>query len=105
MEKQITEPQIVRNTNKTKEQWSSFYTEVFCKKGVLIYFAKFIGKYLCRNHIFNQVTGLRPATFLKARLRHKCFSVNFAELLRTTILKNTSGRLLLKKTNHRTATI
>ena len=39
--------------------------------------------------------GLRPATLLKKRLRHRCFSVNFAKFLRTPFLQNTSGRLLL----------
>ena len=36
--------------------------------------------------------GLRPATLFKKR----CFPVNFVKFLRTPILKNTSGRLLLK---------
>ena len=36
---------------------------------------------------------LRPATLLKKR--HRCFPVNFAKFLRTPILQNTSGRLLL----------
>ena len=33
--------------------------EVFCKKGVLRYFAKFTGKNLCQSLYFNYVTGLR----------------------------------------------
>ena len=37
----------------------------------------------------------RPATLLKKRLWHRCFSVNFAKFLRTPFLENTSGRLLL----------
>ena len=39
--------------------------------------------------------GLRPVTLLKKRLRHRCFSVNFAKFLRTPFLQNTSGRVLL----------
>ena len=39
--------------------------------------------------------GLKPATLLKKRLRHRCFPVNFAKFLRTSFLQNTSGRLLL----------
>ena len=39
--------------------------------------------------------GLRPATLFKKRLWHRCFPVNFVKFLRTPILKNTSGRLLL----------
>ena len=42
--------------------------EVFCKKGVLKYLAKFTGKYLCQSLFFNEVPGLRLATLLKKRL-------------------------------------
>ena len=48
--------------------------EVFCKKGVLRNFAKFIGK------------RLRQVTLLKKRLWHKCFPVNFMKFLRTPFL-------------------
>ena len=41
--------------------------EPFCKKGVLRNFAKFTGKHL----------------FLKKRLWHRCFPVNFVKFLRT----------------------
>ena len=53
------------------------------KKSVLGNFTKFTGK------------RLRPATLLKKRLWHSCFPVNFAKLLRTPFLQNTSERLLL----------
>ena len=46
--------------------------------------------------LFNKVAGLRPATLLKKRLRHKCFPVNFTKFLRTTFLQDTSGRPLLE---------
>ena len=36
-----------------------------------------------------------PATLLKKRRWHRCFPVNFVEFLRTSFLRNTSGRLLL----------
>ena len=55
------------------------------RKGVLGNFAKFLGKYLCQILFFNKVAGLR----------HKCFPVNIAKILRTHLLQNTSGRLLL----------
>ena len=42
--------------------------EVFCKKGALENFTKFIGKHLCQSLFFNKVAGLRPATLLKKRL-------------------------------------
>ena len=53
-------------------------------KGVLRNFTKFTGKHLCQGHFFN-----RPATLLKKRLWHKCFSVNFVKFLRTPFLQNT----------------
>ena len=63
--------------------------EVFCKKGVLRNFTKFTGKHLWQSPFFNKVAGLRlrltlrPATLLKRRLWHRCFSVNFVKFLRT----------------------
>ena len=60
--------------------------EVFCEKGVLRNFSKFTGNHLCQSLFFNKVAGLRPATLLKNRLWHKCFSVNFAKFLRTPFL-------------------
>ena len=48
----------------------------------------------------NTLVGLslliKPAR--NQRLWHRCFPVNFAKLLRTPFLQNTSGRLLLSKT-------
>ena len=42
----------------------------------------------------------RPATLLKKKLWHKCFSVNFSTFLRTLFLQNTSGRLLGHDVGH-----
>ena len=42
----------------------------------------------------------RPATSLKKSLWHRCFPVNFSKFLRTPILQNTSGRLLLSLPIH-----
>ena len=61
-------------------------SEVFCKKGVVRNFEKFIGKHLCQSLLFNKVAGLRPASLLKKRLWHWCFPVNFAKFLRTPFL-------------------
>ena len=55
---------------------------------------KFTGEHLCESLFFNKVAGLWFATLFKKRLLHKCFSVNFAKLLRTLFLQNTSERLL-----------
>ena len=83
------------------------------EKGVLKNVTKFTGKYLCQNLFFNKVTDLRAATFLKKRIWHRCFLVNFVkffacnfikkeiliqvlscEFLRTLLSQNTSGRQL-----------
>ena len=69
--------------------------EVFCKKGALRNFAKFLRKSLCQNLFFNEVAGLRPATLLKKRFWLRCFPVNFANFLKTALLQNTFERLLL----------
>ena len=37
-------------------------------------FAKFTGKHMCKSLFFNKVAGLRPATLLKKRLWHMCFT-------------------------------
>ena len=50
--------------------------DVFCKKGVLRNFAKFIGKHLCQSLFLNKVAGPR----------HRCFPVNFAKFLRTPLI-------------------
>ena len=69
--------------------------EVFYEKDILRNFAKFTGKHLCQSVFFNKVVGLRPATFFKKRLWQRCFPENFAKFLRTSLLQNTSGPLLL----------
>ena len=56
---------------------------VFCKKGVLWNFRKFIEKHLCQSLFFDKIAGLSPATLLKRRLWHSCFPVNFVKFLRT----------------------
>ena len=43
-----------------------------------------------------EFTPLRPTPLLKKRFCHRCFAVNFAKLLRTPFLQNSSGQLLLK---------
>ena len=52
--------------------------------GVFRNFTKFTGKRLCHSLFFNKVAGLRPATLLKKKLWHGCFSVNFLKFLRTS---------------------
>ena len=67
--------------------WSfrSSRPEVFCTKGVLKHFANFTGKHLRQSLFFNKAADLRPATLLKNRPWHRCFSVNFTKFLRTPV--------------------
>ena len=65
------------------------------KQVVLRNFRKLTGKYLCQSLFYNKVASLSP--FLKRRLWHMCFPVNFAKFLRKPFLQNTSGQLLLNK--------
>ena len=66
------------------------------KKGALKNYSKFTGKHLCQSLFANKVPRLIPATLLTKALWHRCFPVNFVNILRTTFLQNTSVRLLLK---------
>ena len=59
------------------------------KKGVLVNFAKFIGKHLCQRLFFK-----------KKSFRHMCFPLNFPKFLRTPFLQNTSeGCFWIRKLN------
>ena len=51
--------------------------EVFYKKSVLKKISKFTGKYLCQS-LFS-IKSVRPATLLKKKSRHRCFSMNFVK--------------------------
>ena len=79
-----------------KTQSRSSRPEVFCKKGVLRNFTKFIGKHLCQSLLFNRVAGLRPTNLLKKRFWHRCFPVNFVKFQRTPFLIEHLWWLLLK---------
>ena len=70
--------------------------EVFCEKGVLENFTKFIWKHLCQGLFSNKVADLSPATLLKMRLWHRCFPVNFVRFLRTPFFTENLWWLLLK---------
>ena len=53
------------------------------RKDVLRNFTKFTGIHLCYVLFYNKFAGPEPATSLKKRLWHRCFSMNFAKFLRT----------------------
>ena len=99
--KDVWRRKITSTSNKVaKHFWSSHrsrtsHRRCSVKKGVLKNFASFTGKHLYWSYN-TCITGLQPANFLKKRLQHKCFSVEFAKLLRTLILMNICKRLLLE---------
>ena len=56
---------------------------------------KFRGKRVSQSLFFYKVAGLRLATFLKKRLRHRIFPVNFAKFSRALFFKEHLRWLLL----------
>ena len=87
----------IQNISRVLDFYSSKYDNfivlgVFCKKGVLRNFTKFIGKHLCQSLFFNKVAGPRPT---------EVFSCEFCEISRNTFSHRTplvaaSGILMLK---------
>ena len=57
------------------------------RKGIFKNFTEFTWTHLCKSLLF-----------IRKRLWHRCFPVNFAKLLRIHFLQNTSEQLLLKWT-------
>ena len=53
--------------------------EVFCKKGALRNFTKFIGKHLCKSLFFNKVCN-----FIKKEILAQVFSCEFCEISKST---------------------
>ena len=53
-----------------------------CLKGIIKSFAKFTGKHLCWSLLLNKVQAEDLQIYLKRRLQHKCFLVNFGKFLR-----------------------
>ena len=71
---------------------------MFCKKGVLGNFTKYTGRHLWQS-LFFKSCSLRPATVLKKRLWHRCFTVNLVKFLRTIFIIEHIWWLLLQKHN------
>ena len=67
--------------------------QVFYKNAVLKIFAKYTKKRLCWTLFLNKNAGLQYWNFIKKRLQHRCFPVNIAKFLRTSILRNICERL------------
>ena len=45
--------------------------------------------------LFNKFAGLQAGNFITKRLQHRCFPVNIAKFLKTSILEDVYERLLL----------
>ena len=74
----------------------TIYWKCSVKKDVFKKFHKFHRKKTpVLESLFNKVTGLRPCNLIKNGIRHKCFPVKLSKFLRTAMLKNIHGRLLL----------
>ena len=71
--------------NLRSSHWNSYV-----KKGVLRNFANFIGKRLCRSLFLIGLQVFRPEafSFIKKRLQHRCFPVEFTKFLRTPNLRS-----------------
>ena len=62
--------------------------EVFCEKGVLRNFAKFIGKHLCQSLFFNKIAGL-ARNFIKKETLVQVFFCKFCEISKNTLSHRT----------------
>ena len=67
--------------------------EVFCNKSVFLKFRKFHRKTLVLESLLNKVT--KNYNFIKKRLQHRNFLVEFVKFLRSTILKNICEKVFL----------
>ena len=52
-----------------------------CKKGILKYFAKTYMKTELES-LFNKSAGMKPCNFIKKKLLHRCFPVNFVKFFK-----------------------
>ena len=68
-----------------KSQKQSF-ADVLQNKCSLTFY-KFYRKTSVLESRFNKATALKACIFIKKRLQHMCFPVNFAKVLRTLIFK------------------
>ena len=75
---------------------SSHLQKIF-KTDVLKNFAKLTEKHLLRSLFL--ISLKTNVFFFKMRLRHRCFLVNFAKILRIPFLQNISGLLLMYSWN------
>ena len=76
---------LLRTPSKTRLKPQKQLLELFCKKCVLRNFANFTGKHLCSSFFLTELQEVY--SFIKKRLRHRCFPEEFTKFLRTPNLK------------------
>ena len=72
------------------ESWGRNYrscSQIFLKIGALKNFTNFTTEHLCWHHFLIKFL----INFIKKRLQHNCFPVNWAKFLRRSFLQNTSS--------------
>ena len=74
---------LVRTPSKTRLKPQKQPLELFYKKSILRNFANFTGKHLCWNFFLIELQEV--CSFVKKRLRHRCFPKEFTNFLRTPI--------------------
>ena len=83
-----------------KALWLSFvrscHLEMFFKMDVLKNFTNFTGKNLCWNFFLDKVADLKVCNFIKKRLQHRCFPVEFHKFLRASFFTEHLRWLLLE---------
>ena len=65
--------------------------DLFCQKRVIGNFVKFKGKHLCQCLFQNKVASPDDCNFIKKRLCHRYFLVNFAKSLKNIFFYRTSS--------------
>ena len=79
-----------------RKNYRSSRLEVFYKK---VFLEIPQNSHLCESLFYNKVSGLRPATLLKRRFWHRCFSVNLMKPLRAPFIYRTPLVAVSKTTN------
>ena len=79
---------------RTATKYRSSYQSCSIKIVVIQNFAIFTGKHLCWSLFLIKLQAFRATILLKIRLKLRCFHVNIAKFLRTSILRNICELLL-----------
>ena len=79
---------LLRTSLKTGVKPQKQPSELLCKKRCSWKFCKFHRKTPVSKSLFNRVAGLKGCSFIKTRLQHRCFPVEFTKFLRTSNLRS-----------------